>query len=75
MMMKQLCHKRVAIGHDGEPAMVALAQRVQVNGLKHGMEIQLQQVPAYSHQSNGSVEKANDFVQKQVRTLRLDLEQ
>ncbi len=39
------------------------------------MEIQLQQVPAYSHQSNRSMEKANDLVQKQVRTMLLDIEQ
>ncbi len=73
-LMKQLWHKKVAIRHDGEPAMVALAQKVQINGEGHGMEIQLQQVPAYSHQSNGSVKKANDLVQKQVRTMRLDVE-
>ena len=52
-MMKQLCHKRVAVRHDGEPAMVALAQKLQINGKQHGLEIQLQQVPAYSHQSSG----------------------
>ncbi len=74
-LMKQLRNKRVAIRRDGEPAMVALAQKVQINGKGHGMEIQLQQVPANSHQSSGAVENANDLIQKHVRTMRLDVEQ
>jgi hypothetical protein len=75
MMMKQLCHKKVGLRHDGEPAMVELASRIQTAGKQHGLDIVLQKVPEYSHQSNGSAEKANDLVQKQVRTLRFDLEE
>ena len=37
--------------------------------------MQLQQTPPYSHQRNGSVEKMNDLVQKEARTMRFDLEQ
>ena len=48
---------------------------MQINGKNHGLDVQLQQVPPYSHQSNGSVEKCNDLVQKQVRTMRLDVEE
>ena len=75
MLMKQLCHKKVGLRHDGEPAMVELASRIQTARKQHGLDIVLQKVPEYSHQSNGSVEKANDLVQKQVRTLRFDLEE
>ncbi len=74
-LIKQLCHKRVGVRHDGELAMVARAQKVQINGKGHGVEIQIQQVPAYSHQCNGAAEKAHDLIQRQVWAMRLSFEQ
>jgi hypothetical protein len=44
-LMKQLCHRKVALRHDGEPAMINLAQKVQINGKIHGLDAPLQQVP------------------------------
>ncbi len=61
--------------HDGEPAMISLAQKVQISGKNRSLDAQLQQMPPYSHQSNGSVEKHNGLAQTQVRTTRRDVEE
>ena len=45
MLMKQLCHKKVGLRHDGEPARVELASRIQTAGKQHGLDIVLQKVP------------------------------
>ncbi len=41
-MTKQVCHRKVGLRHDGEPAMEELASRTQTAAKQHGLDVQLQ---------------------------------
>ena len=72
--MKQMCHRKIMLRHDNEPAMLDFAEQVRLTAGKEGIEIKLDPVPPYSHASNGNAEKAVDTIQKQARALRFCLE-
>ena len=72
--LRQLCHRKVVLKHDGEPSMIELAGQIQKQAGDKGVDVIMKQTPAYSHQSNGSCEKMNDIIQMPVRALNFDAE-
>ena len=52
--VKQLCHRKLKLRYDNEPAMVELAERVLAEAANEGISMTLDPVPPYSHTSNGS---------------------
>ena len=72
--LKQLCHRKLQLRHDNEPAMKEFAEKVRVAAGLENITVKLDPVPPYSHASNGNAEKQVDIIQKQARALRFDLE-
>ena len=73
--LRQLCHRKVVLKHDGEPGTIELANQIQKQAGEKGVDVILKQTSAYSQQSNGSCEKMNDIIQNQVRAPKFDAEE
>jgi hypothetical protein len=69
--LREGCYRQVTIRTDGEPAIVALMDRVKA---ARPEETVLQRSPTRSSQSLGAGERAVRTVKEQFRTLRFQLE-
>ena len=69
----ELGHARIILQSDGEPAIMALAQKMRGKIAKDSEtdQISLQAAPRGSHQSNGAAERAVQTVRGLMRTLLL----
>ena len=66
--------RRMIFQTDQEPAIVALRERV-IEALGTKVEVILEESPVDDHQANGEIEYAIKELEKQIRVLKLGLEQ
>ena len=74
--VKRLGYTELVIRSDGEPAITAIADRLMAEIKKTGVQarVRAERTPRYSSQSLGAVGSMQTQLQKQVRTLKTDLE-
>ena len=67
-------HKKWIFKTDQEPAIVALKERI-IETLGKKCEVIPEESPVEDHQANGEIENAIKELEKQIRVLKLGLEQ
>ena len=74
--VKRLGYTELVIRSDGEPAITAIVDRFMAEIKKTGVQarVRAEKTPRYSSQSLGAVGSMQAQLQKQVRTLKTDLE-
>ena len=74
--IKRLGYTELVIRSDGEPSITAILERLMAEIKKTGVQARVrpEKTPRYSSQSLGAVGSMQSLLQKQVRTLKTDLE-
>ena len=74
--VKRLGYSELVIRSDGEPSITAIVDRFMAEIKKTGVQarVRAEKTPRYSSQSLGAVGSIQAQLQKQVRTLKTDLE-
>ena len=70
---RRLGHRDVQALRDQEPALISLVDNVKAECGKIGIKVNTRDAPRYSHASLGAIGRAQQTMQKQVRTLRTDV--
>ena len=74
--IKRLGYTELVVRSDGEPSITAIVDRLMAEIKKTGVQarVRSEKTPRYSSQSLGAVGSMQSLLQKQVRTLKTDLE-
>ena len=72
--VKRMAHARAVLKVDPEPALRSLADKIAVRASADGIQLKVEAAPRFTCQSIGSVGRAQDAVEGQIRCLRLELE-
>ena len=72
--VKLMAYAKAALKVDPKPALKSLADKIAVRASADGIQLKVETAPRFSSQSIGSVERAQDAVEGQIRWLRLELE-
>ena len=72
--VKRMSYVRARLRTDGEPAIIALAEKVKMKLLAEGMKVDVETSPRYSSKSMGAVGRAQRTLEGQVRSMKADVE-